>query len=59
MTTLAHAIARRNYELAALRMLLGVVATIDEAAEAAPDVRAELVALLMPGDSAARGAGGV
>ncbi|MBX7111075.1 MAG: hypothetical protein K1X87_04415 [Dehalococcoidia bacterium] len=43
MTTFSAALARKEYELAALRLLLGVLDTIEEAA---PATRDELIALL-------------
>ncbi len=43
MTTFSAALARREYELAALRLLLGVLDAIEEAA---PSTREELIALL-------------
>lgn len=45
MTALAAAVAREQYELAALRLLLGVVATLDRMA---PPAREQLLALLTP-----------
>jgi hypothetical protein len=47
MTTVATAIAREQYELAALRLLLGVAATIARFEAAAPQARDQLVALLL------------
>jgi hypothetical protein len=44
MTAFSTAVARRQYELAALRLLLGVVAAIDEQG---PATREELINLLM------------
>lgn len=46
MTAVATAIAREQYELAALRLLLGVTAAIARLEAAAPQARDELVALL-------------
>lgn len=43
MTAFSAAMARKEYELAALRLLLGVLETIEEAA---PATREELIALL-------------
>jgi hypothetical protein len=45
MTALATALAREQYEIAALRLLLGVVAALDALA---PRAREELLALLTP-----------
>jgi hypothetical protein len=44
-TPFSAAIGRQQYEVAALRLLLGVVAAIDETA---PATRDELITLLMP-----------
>ena len=46
MTTVAAAIAQRQYEVAALRLLLGVAATLERAGAEAPAAREELLALL-------------
>jgi hypothetical protein len=46
MTTVAAAIARREYELVALRLVLGVAAALRDAQAGAPQVRDELVTLL-------------
>jgi hypothetical protein len=46
MTTVAAAIARREYELAALRLVLGVAAALRDAQAGAPQVRDELLTLL-------------
>ena len=43
MTALAVALREERYELAALRLLLGLVAALEEAA---PETREELIALL-------------
>jgi hypothetical protein len=43
MTTFTAAVERKQYELAALRLLLGVVAALDETA---PATREELITLL-------------
>lgn len=43
MTAFAAAIERKQYELAALRLLLGVVAAIEEAG---PSTRDEMITLL-------------
>ncbi|MEZ4553747.1 MAG: hypothetical protein AB7I38_05235 [Dehalococcoidia bacterium] len=43
MTTFSGALARKEYELAALRLMLGVLEAIEEAA---PATRDELIALL-------------
>ncbi len=43
MTALAAALREERYELAALRLLLGLVAALEEAA---PETRVELIALL-------------
>ena len=43
MTALAVALREERYELAALRLLLGLVAALEEAA---PETRDELIALL-------------
>ena len=48
MTALSAAMERQHYELAALRLLLAVLATIDEAAGAAPEARTALLELLTP-----------
>jgi hypothetical protein len=46
MTAFSTAIERKQYELAALRLLLGIVAALDEAA---PPTRDELITLLTVG----------
>jgi hypothetical protein len=46
MTTFAEAIALREYELAALRLVLGVIAVLRDAQTDAPQVRDEMMALL-------------
>ena len=51
MTTLSAAIEREQYELAALRLLLGAVTAIERLGAAAPHARAELIALLTLDDA--------
>ena len=48
MTALSAAMERQHYELAALRLLLAVLATIDDAAASAPEARTALLTLLTP-----------
>ena len=48
MTALSAAMERQHYELAALRLLLAVLATIDHSAASAPEARTALLALLTP-----------
>ncbi len=43
---LGEALREERYEAAALRLLLGVLATLERAAESAPGTREELIALL-------------
>jgi hypothetical protein len=47
MTTVAAAIAREEYELAALRLVLGAAAAISRLEASAPQAREQLVALLL------------
>ena len=47
MTTVATAIAREQYELAALRLVLGAAAAIARFEASAPQAREQLVALLL------------
>ena len=51
MTPLTTAIERQQYELAALRLLLGVLTAIDRLHAAAPRARAGLLALLAVDDA--------
>ena len=51
MTALSTAVERGQYELAALRLLLGIVNAIDTLETVAPRVRAELLALLTTDDA--------
>ncbi len=46
MTALAAAIGRKQYELAALRLVLGVTAALDRASAGAIETREELLTLL-------------
>ena len=47
MTAVAAAIAQEQYELAALRLMLGVATTLARFEAAAPQAREQLVALLV------------
>ncbi len=47
MTAVAAAIAQQQYELAVLRLLLGVATTITRLEAGAPQAREQLVALLL------------
>ena len=51
MTPLSAAIEREQYELAALRLLLGALRTLERLEAAAPRARAELIALLTVDDA--------
>lgn len=51
MTPLSVAVQRGQYELAALRLLLGVVAAAERLEEAASIARSDLLALLAAGDA--------
>lgn len=46
MTAVAVAFARGQHELAALRLVLGVIAALDRLEHAAPETRDELISLL-------------
>lgn len=49
MTAVSTALARRQYELAALRLLLGVIAALDDLDRTAPEARDELIQWLTLG----------
>ncbi len=48
MTAVATALARGEHELAALRLLLGVIAALDQVERGAPETREALLHLLTP-----------